>query len=281
MTINRGGPMGWAIRAAIWIALSFFIFIGLSQLTGCIGIVGDAGAGLGGSHQGSGQVISQVRQTGAFSEVKVSSSIRVRLSQGDERRVVVETDDNLMEDLQTKVSGGCLEIGFKSWGSYSPTVAVVTVVSPEIQEVTVRGSGRVIGQGLITARDMELEIYGTGRIDLDLKADSVDCEINGSGRMKLALDAARVEAQINGSGRMDMTGRSGLADLEINGSGDFNAPGLTLDRAGVEINGSGNVRLKVNDRLKIKVRGSGDVVYSGPARVESRIGGSGSVTRSD
>ena len=75
---------------------------------------------------------------------------------------------------------------------------------------------------------------------------------------------------------MDLIGICDEFDYTISGSGDINSFDLISDRGFVEINGSGDTEVFVNEFLSVKITGSGDVLFKGnPDEIISDITGSG------
>jgi hypothetical protein len=87
-----------------------------------------------------------------------------------------------------------------------------------------------------------------------------------------------VLAGIISKGSSNITIGSGSTDefaATINGSSEINAFGMQANKAALEINGSGTIRLSVKDLLTAKISGSGVIYYKGNPSVNSSITGSG------
>ncbi len=60
---------------------------------------------------GNGNVVTEERTLNSdFDQVKGSAGLEVLLTQGDENKVVVEADENLMQYIETDVENGMLHI---------------------------------------------------------------------------------------------------------------------------------------------------------------------------
>ena len=64
--------------------------------------------------RGSGDVIVEERDVSDFEEILVTGAGRVIVTQGGSESLSIETDDNLMQYIETEVRGNTLEIGFKT-----------------------------------------------------------------------------------------------------------------------------------------------------------------------
>jgi len=210
--------------------------------------------------EGEGEVVEEKIQLDAFSEVELSGSSILYLTQGDVQSVSIKAPKNIIELLNREVKNGEWNAKFSKCIKTKETV-VIYVTIPNIKEVEVAGSGTIIGKELIKAEELKIEIAGSGEIKLDVNAKTIDSEINGSGDVKLS-------------------GECSSHQIEINGSGDVSTYDLNCDDVEVEINGSGDVMVTANQSIDVEINGSGDVSYKGnPEKVNSNIHGSGDLNR--
>ena len=199
-------------------------------------------AGLGG-RRGSGNIISETRDIGPFSQVAVAGNARVFLTQGTAGAapsLVVEVDDNLMEYVRTEVDDFTLRLGFAGTvGGYAPT-----------QPLTFH----------LTARRLRgLELDGAGSIEAT------------------NINAPRLVVEISGAGRVRLTGKVEEQYVTLSGSGRYDAAGTESETARVRVNGSGAALVWASDTLAARLNGSGRISYYGQPQVSRDITGSGQV----
>ena len=209
---------------------------------------------------GSGKEVSVARQVGAFSVLRLDSSIDVHARQGTTPGVTVHADDNIEPLVETVVEGDKLVVRMKKGVSFRTHDKVfVDVVFTSLTAAQQHGSGDLqIDQ--LTAPKFESSIAGSG----DLKIDHAQLG-------QFALSVA-------GSGDVMISGSADEARFGVAGSGDINARNFTAKRVSVSISGSGDAHVNATEMLEAKVAGSGDVTYSGhPHDVSRRVSGSGSV----
>lgn len=190
---------------------------------------------------GSGIKISETRNVGPFSQVHVSGSPDAIITIGPEQSVVVETDDNLIDMLQTEVENGQLNIRME--GSYSTSIGLkVFITMPSLDGVSVTGSGDVTATGL-NGDDLKARISGSGDIELNGTASSIEASVTGSGDMDLSkLVAQKASVKVTGSGDIFVCATESV-DASVTGSGD------------ITYEGYGGQEPKVNQ----SVTGSGDI----------------------
>ena len=189
--------------------------------------------------RGSGNVITESRDVGGFSEIALAGSGKVRVDVNGTESLIIEAEDNILPLLTSEVNGGRLELGAES--SISPTTDIIyTVSAVALEGVAVSGSGEVAATGVA--------------------ADSVDVDISGSGRV-------------------EPTGTAGTLGVEIAGSGRYLGESLESSIGTVRVSGSGTAVVNVTDDLDVDVSGSGDVQYIGDPTITESISGSGDISR--
>ena len=137
---------------------------------------------------------------------------------------------------QIAMGNGNIQISTNVFGG---VLAEVTVVLPEVSGVRIKGAGKVTYHGF-TQDELNIDITGSGDVDLEGKAE-------------------RLEA-------------------EISGSGEVSAYKLTAKTARLRVSGSGDIRATVTQSVRARVSGSGKIKISGnPAERDTDVSGSGKI----
>ena len=217
-------------------------------------------SGDGNSVAGSGKEVTVARQVGAFSVLRLDSSIDVHAHQGATPSVTVHADDNIEPLIETVIDGDKLVVRMRKGASFHTRHDVfVDVVFTSLTGAQQHGSGDLHIDKL-TAPRFESSIAGSG-----------DLQIENAQLGQFALSVA-------GSGDVMLSGTADEARFGVAGSGDINARNFTARKVSVSISGSGDAHVNATEMLEAKVAGSGDITYSGhPHDVSRRVSGSGSV----
>ena len=132
--------------------------------------------------KGSGDIVVEDRKVSDFDEILVTGAGRLIITQGDSESLSIETDDNLVEFIETKVEGNTLEIGFTEDALFSsgrgqkaldPTdgfIFRITVIS--LEAISVSGAADIEVEKLKTDQ-LDISLSGAGQVtieDLDLEA---------------------------------------------------------------------------------------------------------------
>lgn len=208
-----------------------------------------------------GPMVTETRNVSGFNGIDLRMAGDVYFRQAPEYKVEVRAQDEIQDVLDTYVSNGKLVIKFENDVKVRIHDGVtVTVTGPEFRSLRVSGSGDIYGQGPMSVPEMEMDISGSGDIELaGLTTEKLDANISGSGDIKVAQGSATDEK------------------LRISGSGGISLAGVAAKTATTRTSGSGDIRVQVSDRLDVTISGSGSVIYSGNPVLNVSIGGSGKV----
>jgi len=188
--------------------------------------------------RGNGNVRSEEFFLPTITGVKLQGIGEVIIRYGDTQEIIVETDNNLLDYLETNVNGGVWNIDFRRCVRNVSRLTVFITI-PEIRKLIISGSGSIVGEDAFVGDALETTVSGSGNIDFDFTGNTLD-------------------ANVSGSGHIDLFGAVELLDINISGSGDIRAFDLLAQECDVNISGSGDVRVNVEDFLKVRISGSGD-----------------------
>lgn len=212
---------------------------------------------------GKGPSVSENRMLSNFSSINSEMSGNVYIRQDSFYKVEVRGQQNVLNALQTTVSGGELNISFKNSTLLIDNETVEVYIScPNVVSIRQEGSGNISATNKLSSSNMKIELNSSGTISLS------------------ALNSNTLDASISGSGKIDvLSGWASTLALNTSGSGKMNLSGLESDYARVKISGSGSSRVFVQKQLDANISGSGDIYYLGNPFVNSNISGSGRVRK--
>ncbi len=179
---------------------------------------------------GSGVKRVDSRRLAPFSVIRLYGAGQLEVTVGAPTPLVVETDDNLIDRIETVVTDGTLRI------------EVLDNVHPR--------AGLTYRAGV---RDLAaVHVSGTGK-----------AWVNGQAGGALVLD-------VSGAGAIRASGTASRLDTTIAGAGTIDASDLVADDVRVVIAGSGDARVHAEKTLAVSISGIGAVTYSGDAEVVER-----------
>jgi hypothetical protein len=214
--------------------------------------------------QGNGNVTQDDRQVGDFQSIDARGFMNVYLTQGDGYHVRLEGESNILPYISTRIEGSKLIVGTEHAIDVNTTHDLnVYVTMPKLNNITLSGSGDIIGKNTLT------------------NTDPMSFGLNGSGNVHVSVDAPGVETSLAGSGHLYLNGQTQRLKVEIAGSATFSGDSLKSEEAQVSIMGSGDAYVFASVSLNVTIGGSGDVYYWGNPSVSSKVFGSGSLNKKD
>lgn len=211
--------------------------------------------------EGFGSTITEELNLTDFTGIELSIDAQVYISQGNEVEVLVKGQENIVDELETRVRNDVWEIEFDDCVEDSDVLRIY-ITTPNLNFIANNGSGKI-------------------KSDDILKMDNLEIKNNGSGDIELSLETDVVTARNTGSGKLEIEGVAATLDADIKGSGDLQAFDLLARDGQVEVDGSGDAQVNISDFLEIMIEGSGDVYYKGEPDLKVTTRGSGKVFNAD
>ncbi|PLX06133.1 MAG: hypothetical protein C0596_16750 [Marinilabiliales bacterium] len=204
----------------------------------------------------------------------------IEIIPSDSFKVVIVAQENIANAMVIETVGDVAKVDYRSRLNVIPTdVAKVVFYMPELDTVELDGSGDIyIDDDFETEENMQIKIDWSGNIDVEeIICNKLETTINGSGNIEIGCVSNEVETIIRGSGNIGYYGSCGVHTIRIPGSGDVEAFDLFTEETYIDISGSGDAFVWVENLLDIHISGSGDVTYKGNPQLNIDIPGSGNV----
>lgn len=209
----------------------------------------------------SGPIVTEELDLARMDGIELSISASVFITQGPEQKVEVEAQREVIDLLDKSVRAGIWDINLDGCFRGDERVKIY-ITLPEWTSLKIAGSGNIVSTN-------------------QLVVDDIDIDISGSGDIDLALDADDINSSITGSGNISLEGVADELDINVKGSGDYKCFNLETRKVNVSISGSGDTEVFATEALDIRITGSGDIFYKGSPNLSISISGSGDVIDSN
>jgi hypothetical protein len=209
---------------------------------------------------GSGNKETEEREISNVNGVALSFVGDLHITQGDEEKLVITGDDNVLPLITTEVRDGLLTIGSKS-----------TLGIPMVTELRYD----------LTVRDLNsLRLSGAGNAQMDgLETGDLAVAVSGAGNLVVRnLKADRVAANLSGVGNVELSGEADRQAVTLSGAGSYEGSDLETGSADVALSGLGSATVWATESLNATISGAGNIEYYGDPDVDSRISGLGNVS---
>jgi hypothetical protein len=206
---------------------------------------------------GSGAVVVRLREVPVFSGVAVQSGLNARMTIGP-RALVVRTDDNLQDRIETEVQNGVLIIRAK--GAFAPTYLEVTIAAPLM--LSVDGSDRAHLWGEIRTGG-SFQAIASGGSELSL----------------VGLDTLTFRADASGNSRVMVAGIAEQALMMASGGSHLTIDGVPAQTVSIDLRDGSTGRVRASDAVRGALsQGSHLAVFGNPGRRDVSVSGASSVS---
>jgi len=190
------------------------------------------------------------------------------IKQGDTESLEIETDEEYLNHVHTRVENGELKID---------------VVGDWFNRITFffsRGfESQRIRYNLVIRNLKGLDVSGAARVEVDaLHTDELAVRLGGAADIDIDdLDAGSLQVRLPGAGSINVDGKADNQEVRVSGAGSYSARKLECQSAVVKITGVGRAIVSAVEELDIGVTGFGSVEYYGSPRVRQSVTGLGNV----
>ncbi len=204
----------------------------------------------------NGATVKQSRNISSFHALNVSGGIDVILTQGNDIKVEVEADENIISKIITEVEDGTLKV-YPGEGIRNAKVMKVYISFKDLDAISAAGGCDINSTNKLTFSKLQTKLSGGCDIDLELKAGTLACDHTGG-----------CDAEFNGE--------ADICSFAISGGSDLDGKELKVAKCTINATGGSDAIVNVSDDLTINAVGASDVTYLGsPAKVvKNAIGGS-------
>ncbi len=247
--------------------------------------------------EGNGNVVEKERSVESFHGIDSGGEADVRIIPGNEEKVMVKADENLLSHLRTETKRGILHIEHEpDFTDYDELLVTVTVDG--LDEITASGTGDLSIAGVLKSEELSMTLSGTGNIKGRIDASRFEGDLSGTGTLRLkgsskkirfdgsgtgdliwkGIQADKAAFDISGTGDVEVKGGSSELSLQSSGTGDFKGSSFKCAQVIADLSGSGDAEVHAEERIEVDLSGSGDVEVSGdPKKKEYHNSGSGEI----
>ncbi len=208
---------------------------------------------------GNGNVVTEERSVNEdFNEVKGSAGLDVYLTQGDENKIVVEADENLLQYIETNVENGMLHITTTENIGHSKAKKI-HVTFKELNTVEASSGADVTGKSVIKSERLSLK--SSSGADLNVEVFSKE-----------------LTAKTSSGADLTISGKTSSLNADASSGSELDAKELLTLNCDAEASSGGEVTINVKEKLETRASSGGEINYYGnPVSVNSNKSHSGSV----
>jgi hypothetical protein len=206
------------------------------------------------------QVVGRFEITPDYTELNVSTGIRLVLVDPEVGRGTITADDKAFDRVKIVRNGNRVSVFhrplFHWFSSFHPTV-VEMPLSPFLNDIEASSAATVSSKETIVLNRFEIEASSAAEVVLNIEAQKVDVGLSSAATCKLTGTVDRLE-------------------VETSSGADFDGSDLIGRLADVEASSGSSMEIYVTERLEAEASSGGHIRYTGGSRVlrETSSGGS-------
>lgn len=203
---------------------------------------------------GNGKILKENRKGENFTAISVKNGIDIYLTQGNEEKITVEAEENLIAHIITEVENNTLNIFTDK--PLKPTKPIkVNIIFKTLKQLEASGGSDVYAKQIINQEDFKVKVSGGSDILLTIKTANLFLEASSGS-----------DAQLFGFAEN--------ANLIASGGSDIKAGNFEITNCVLNVNGGSDAIIAVKEKLDGKATGGSDIIYSGnPGHVNVDVSG--------
>ncbi|HNX06579.1 MAG TPA: head GIN domain-containing protein [Bacteroidales bacterium] len=209
--------------------------------------------------KGNGAIIKKEIQLTEFDKIELDGIFKVILKQGDQAKLEVETDENLLDCLRADVSNSTLKIKLKK-PVHSTHGINIYVTFNKISNIAVAGHTYAISSD-------------------KLNFDRLDVAVSGTSKMIAEINAVSLNMEASGNSSVIFSGNVFSADITASGTANFDAANMNIDDLDLSASGNAAAIVNVITTFDVSASGNAKVLYKGTPEMEESVSGSASVNK--
>lgn len=208
--------------------------------------------------RGNGEMVVKTHYPDDFDEIAINGNYKVFLEKGNEPKVVINVDENLLEYIEVESYQGILYI--------SSTKKIRSKEEIKIF-ITYRNVKRISNSGVSA-------IF----TESPLVSEKLNLTLSGAGLIEMELDVSTLEIKLSGAGYIKLKGSANNQVVSMSGAGGLDAYELESTDCDISISGVGGAKVYVSGTLIASVSGVGSIMYRGnPVHVNRKVSGIGKI----
>lgn len=207
------------------------------------------------ARKGNGNVVKETRKVMSFDEIKASAGIDVYIFQGDEEKVVVEADENLMDCIVTEVRESTLKCYIDCRLRYASKIKVY-VNYKKLNSLDASSGSEISGETLLKTEVLKINVDSGAEIKLAVEAKELFCDVSSG-----------ADATIEGT--TDYFKGNASSGAEVDGKG------LKAKTCDLNASSAGDIKVTVTEKVIADASSGADITYYGNPEIEHVSSSSG------
>jgi hypothetical protein len=195
-----------------------------------------------------------------FTSVEAEKGIHLYITQGDDYKVSVQGDDDLLDDVSVEKSGSTLRItqdrsGFRFLEGIKRVK--VTITMRDLSELDLESASHAYIDGFET-NELEVDLSGASYVKMNIAANQLDIEQSGASKSVIAGSVNKLMAELSSASKME-------------------AFSLLAEQVIIDTESASRAEVNAVRQLKARASSASSIAYKGNPSVDADSSGAGSI----
>lgn len=216
-----------------------------------------------------------------FTSIEIGHAFKMEVTPADTYSISISASEYLFDYIDVSKTGHKLIIGMDVLVIRSYRSPRVKITMPELRGLYISGASEGNVKGFKSPHDMDCEVSGASKLDMDIETGSFECEISGASEVTGYLEAASCDISLSGASQIELEGSGGNIKIDASGASQVDMADFSVNNADVNFSGASEGSLDINGRLDAALSGLSTLEFSGnPTLGELELSGGSEIERS-
>lgn len=235
--------------------------------------------------EGNKNVVKEERTVKNFTKVSVSNGIDLYLTQGNENKLVLEVDENLLKHIKTEVKNGMLRI-YSEKNIRKPKSLKAHLTFKSLEHIKGSSGADIYAEDGIEADQMEVDMSSGSDMKIKLKANKAEFDMSsgsdaivkfegkildidassGSDLDIKANDLDDIEIDLSSGSDVTIEGSAKKMTLNASSGSDLKAFDFVVVDARVDVSSASDAKITVVGSLDVDASSASSVRYKGKVK---------------
>ena len=221
-----------------------------------------------------------------FNAIEIDDALKVIMSQGNENKYALTTDENLQKVIKFTVKDSVLKI-YTINNITSNKKLEINLEFINLEHITLKNDAKAEGEGVFESKVIYINAYNSSKFRLDVEAQEVIVSLqrNAGGKLKARstnttivmndrtdLDAIviadKTTVTLTKSAQLDLEGDSESVAFNLKDASKLNAKDLKTSSADLYTSNSSDVHIYAGKNLELYAQGKSNVYVYGDPKIE-------------
>jgi hypothetical protein len=227
--------------------------------------------------------VTENRNVADFTEIHVSSGVRVIYTQSNTKSVVVESDSQEKIDrIGTEVKNGKLRVVVKpKKGKTNFNVLKVHVSAPDVTSFVADSGAHIEFENELQSKSaLKFKLDSGSRVSAKVVSSSMDLDVESGSHFTAELEVTKISAEVDSGSRVTLSGTGDNLNLKVDSGSHFTGKDLTVKSTVISADSASHISITVTESIEAEANSVSIINYYGnPKHTDVRTKSLGQVNK--